>query len=90
MGIRSISVNDGYDSKRQGGMTGGMDVALRNLIYQMYSRDLSHYLTVLNMFILHDFFHPKYITDLILPSKIFLYHLDYIPLLEEFEGTPVL
>ena len=41
MGIRFISVNDGYDSKQQGGMTGGMDVAFRNLIYQMYSRDLS-------------------------------------------------
>lgn len=41
MGIRFISVNDGYDSKQQNGMTGGMDVAFRNLIYQMYSRDLS-------------------------------------------------
>lgn len=41
MGIRFISVNDGYDSKQQSGMTGGMDVAFRNLIYQMYSRDLS-------------------------------------------------
>lgn len=41
MGIRFISVNDGYDSKHQNGMTGGMDVAFRNLIYQMYSRDLS-------------------------------------------------
>ena len=41
MGIRFISVNDGYDSRQQGGMTGGMDVAFRNLIYQMYSRDLS-------------------------------------------------
>ena len=41
LGIRFISVNDGYDSAKQGGMTGGMDVAFRNLIYQMYSRDLS-------------------------------------------------
>ncbi len=41
MGIRFISVNDGYDSRQQNGMTGGMDVAFRNLIYQMYSRDLS-------------------------------------------------
>lgn len=41
LGIRFISVNDGYDSKQQSGMTGGMDVAFRNLIYQMYSRDLS-------------------------------------------------
>ena len=37
-----------------------------------------NYLTVLNMVILHDFFRPRYITDLILPSKIFLYHLNYI------------
>lgn len=41
MGIRFISVNDGYDSKQQNGMTGGIDVAFRNLIYQIYSRDLS-------------------------------------------------
>lgn len=41
MGIRFISVNDGYDSKQQNGMTDGMDVAFRNLIYQMYSSDLS-------------------------------------------------
>lgn len=41
LGIRFISVNDGYDSKQQSGITGGMDVAFRDLIYQMYSRDLS-------------------------------------------------
>lgn len=41
MGIRFISVNDGYDSSRNMGMTGGMDVAFKNLIYQLYSRDLS-------------------------------------------------
>lgn len=41
LGIRFISVNDGYDSKQQSGITGGMDVAFRELIYQMYSRDLS-------------------------------------------------
>ena len=41
MGIRFVSVNDGYDSEKSIGMTGGMDVAFRNLIYQLYSRDLS-------------------------------------------------
>ncbi len=41
MGIRIISVNDNYDSNKNCGMTGGMDVAFRNLIYQLYSRDLS-------------------------------------------------
>ena len=41
MGIRFISVNDNYDSDKNYGMTGGMNVAFKNLIYQMYSRDLS-------------------------------------------------
>ncbi len=41
IGIRFISVNDGYDSEKSVGMTGGMDVAFKNLIYQLYSRDLS-------------------------------------------------
>lgn len=41
MGIRFISVNDGYDSAKMQGMTGGMDVAFKNLIHQMYSRDMS-------------------------------------------------
>lgn len=41
MGIRFISVNDGYDSSKMQGMTGGMDVAFKNLIHQMYSRDMS-------------------------------------------------
>ena len=41
IGIRFISVNDGYDSEKSVGLTGGMDVAFKNLIYQLYSRDLS-------------------------------------------------
>lgn len=41
MGVRFIAVNDGYDSYNNFGMTSGMDVAFKNLIYQMYSRDLS-------------------------------------------------
>lgn len=39
--IRFISVNDGYDSSDKFGATGGMSVALKNLVYGMYSADLS-------------------------------------------------
>lgn len=39
--IRLIAVNDGYDSANLDGMTGGMSVALHNIINAMYSRDLS-------------------------------------------------
>lgn len=39
--IRLIAVNDGYDSAALDGMTGGMSVALHNIINAMYSRDLS-------------------------------------------------
>ena len=35
MGMRFISVNDNYDSDRNFGVTGGMDVAYKNLIYQL-------------------------------------------------------
>lgn len=41
IGVRFISVNDNYDSEKNYGMTGGLDVAFKNLIYQLYSRDLS-------------------------------------------------
>ena len=41
LGIRFISVNDGYDSKQYEGKTGGMDIAFRNFMYENYSRDLS-------------------------------------------------
>jgi DNA invertase Pin-like site-specific DNA recombinase len=40
-GLRFISVNDGYDSANFGGITGGIDVAFKNLIYELYSRDIS-------------------------------------------------
>ena len=39
--IRFVSVNDGYDSDDKFGTTGGMGVALKNLVYGMYSADLS-------------------------------------------------
>ena len=41
MQVRFISVNDNYDSNNQAGATGGMGMALKNLIYSMYSRDLA-------------------------------------------------
>lgn len=40
-GTRFISVNDAFDSSRYIGTTGGLELALRNLINSMYSRDLS-------------------------------------------------
>ena len=39
--IRFISVNDGYDSNDFRGITGGVDMALKSIVYTMYSRDLS-------------------------------------------------
>lgn len=39
--IRFISVNDGYDSNDFRGITGGIDMALKSIVYTMYSRDLS-------------------------------------------------
>ncbi|MCM1561816.1 MAG: recombinase family protein [Butyrivibrio sp.] len=39
--IRFVSVNDNYDSSDKLGTTGGMSVALKNLVYGMYSADLS-------------------------------------------------
>lgn len=40
-GVRYISINDGYDSNDYRGVTSGMDVVLRNIIYASYSKDLS-------------------------------------------------
>ncbi len=40
-GTRFISVNDNFDSNNYIGTTGGIELALRNLINGMYSRDLS-------------------------------------------------
>lgn len=39
--IRFISVNDGYDSNDFRGITSGIDVAVKNIVYELYSRDLS-------------------------------------------------
>lgn len=41
MGIRVISVNDGWDSDEHPGHTLGLDTSFRTILYDMYSRDLS-------------------------------------------------
>ena len=41
MGVRFISVNDQYDSMEGDGRVGEIDVSFRNLLYDLYSRDLS-------------------------------------------------
>ena len=41
MGIRFISINDHYDSAKCHGVTSGVDIAFRNVIYGYYSKDLS-------------------------------------------------
>ncbi len=39
--VRFISINDHFDSKALGETTGGLELAIRNLINQMYSKDIS-------------------------------------------------
>jgi site-specific DNA recombinase len=41
LGVRFIAVNDRFDSNDFDGTTGGIDVGFRNLIYSLYSKDLS-------------------------------------------------
>lgn len=41
LGVRIISVNDGFDSDNCSGVTGGMSIALKNMLNAMYSKDLS-------------------------------------------------
>ncbi|MBP1736423.1 MAG: hypothetical protein H6Q60_304 [Oscillospiraceae bacterium] len=41
LGIRFISVNDGYDSNDCQGTTSGLDMSFRNIVYAYYSQDLS-------------------------------------------------
>lgn len=48
-GTRFISVNDSFDSKDYAGTTGGVELALRNLINGLYSRDLSVKIKSANM-----------------------------------------
>ena len=39
--VRFISINDNYDSRAYGESTGGLQLAVRNLINQLYSKDIS-------------------------------------------------
>lgn len=39
--VRFISINDQYDSALVGESTGGMELAIKNLLNQMYSKDIS-------------------------------------------------
>ena len=41
MGVRFISVNDHYDSKNYQGSIADIDVNFKNLLYDLYSKDLS-------------------------------------------------
>lgn len=39
--VRYISINDGYDSKKYIGTTGGLEMVMRNIVYAAYSKDIS-------------------------------------------------
>lgn len=41
MGVRFISINDHYDSLDYKETTGGLDVVMKNIVYDYYSKDLS-------------------------------------------------
>lgn len=41
MGVRFISVNDGYDSKDYPGSIADIDIDFKNLMYDLYSKDIS-------------------------------------------------
>lgn len=41
MGVRFIAVGDGYDSNDYEGTTGGIEIAFKSFLYDLYSKDLS-------------------------------------------------
>lgn len=41
LGVRFISINDNYDSNRYLGTSGNIELAVRNIVYASYSKDLS-------------------------------------------------
>lgn len=45
LGVRFVAVNDGYDSAKSDGLTPSLDFAFKNLIYDLYSKDLSKKVT---------------------------------------------
>ncbi|MFR0768224.1 MAG: hypothetical protein ACLSHO_00150 [Dysosmobacter sp.] len=44
LGVRYISINDGYDSNDYKGVTSGMDVVIRNIVYASYSNGRSFFM----------------------------------------------
>ena len=40
-GVRFISINDQFDSEQLGENTAGLELAIKNLLNQMYSKDIS-------------------------------------------------
>lgn len=40
-GVRVVSINDRFDSKKAADSTGGLEIALKNLMNECYSRDIS-------------------------------------------------
>ncbi len=42
LGVRFISVDDGYDSQNSNGDVPGLDVVFKNIIHDHYSKELSH------------------------------------------------
>ena len=65
LGVRYISVNDGYDSDDYKGVTSGMDVVLRNIIYEVYSKDLSVKTSTAKIIMMKQ---GKYIGDYYIPD----------------------
>lgn len=41
LGVRFISLNDNYDSKKRGSNTAEIDISFKGLMYDLYSKDLS-------------------------------------------------
>ena len=41
LGVRFIAVNEGYDSLKERGSSIGLEVSLKAMVYEMYSRDIS-------------------------------------------------
>lgn len=57
LGVRFISVNDGYDSDEYKGTTAGMEVVMKYIVYSYYSRDLSQKIkTVINSKVRHGLY----------------------------------
>ena len=63
LGVRYISINDGYDSNDYKGVTSGMDVVIRNIVYASYSKDLSVKTTTAVLLLTATSFTPPFATS---------------------------